>query len=175
MINLHDSDATLPDVDTASQPPSLTLAPALSADELEQEAQLKLRWVDQKKSALLRWTMLRMDELEAIGGHTEPLIELICERYVLPRADVEKQVQHFLDNYISIVPKDPYNGRWEELAAIAKGRWNKLHINELIQTKGNKQTLVNLVRRRYAVTPEEARKQVTQFVAKCTYELSRPA
>jgi hypothetical protein len=87
--------------------------------------------------------------------------------------EAEKQVRQFLDNYVPITIPDAFNGKWENHVAAARARWTKLNLAELQQSNGNKQMLVNLVRRRYGLTPDDARKQVTQFISRCTFELNK--
>lgn len=153
--------------------PPIALAPELSEAAIKLHAASQQRWQTQKSAVQKRWLMLHASELDQMNGEAEPLIELISSRYALSPLEAEKQVRQFLDNYVPITTPDAFNGKWESYVAAARARWTKLNVAELQQSKGNKQQLTNLVRRRYGLSPDEARKQVTQFISRCSFELNK--
>ena len=60
----------------------------------------------------------------------------------------------------------PVAGRWELQISAAKVAWNKLTETELIKSEGQEQKLSGLVKERYAVSHDEANKQVKAFLQK---------
>jgi hypothetical protein len=53
--------------------------------------------------------------------------------------------------------------RWHEYRAAAKRRWDKLSEAQITGTRGNRAYLVKRVQEAYAVTGEEAERQVTTW------------
>lgn len=60
--------------------------------------------------------------------------------------------------------KDELQGKWKQQVGAAKIAWGKLTEDELLQSEGQEQKLVGLVQERYAVTRDEALKQVKHFI-----------
>ena len=56
------------------------------------------------------------------------------------------------------------HGMWKQQVGAAKIAWGKLTDDELLQTEGHEEKLAGLVERRYAITRDEAAKQVKQFL-----------
>jgi uncharacterized protein YjbJ (UPF0337 family) len=56
---------------------------------------------------------------------------------------------------------------WKQNASKAKITWSKLTEEELLKTEGQESSLINLVQTRYAVSNDEAQKQVKNFMEKC--------
>ncbi len=168
-----DKPASTDNVLPLHEAPLLKLVPELSQAAVNLEAAAQARWQSQKPAVQKRWLMLHASELDQMNGSVEPLAELVSARYALSPDESEKQVRQFFDTYVPISIPDAFNGRWEHHVAAARSRWTKLNIAELQQSKGNKQMLVNLVRRRYGLTPDEARKQVTQFISRCSFDTNR--
>lgn len=54
-------------------------------------------------------------------------------------------------------------GKWPQLAAIARGVWDDLSLDEVIRCEGDARKLASLVKQRYEMTQEEADKQVMSF------------
>lgn len=61
---------------------------------------------------------------------------------------------------------DEAKGVWKQHVGAAKVVWGKLTDDELLQIEGEAQKLTGLVQERYAITRDEAHKQVSEFFAK---------
>ena len=61
---------------------------------------------------------------------------------------------------------DELKGQWKQHIGAAKIAWGKLTEDELLKLEGHEQKLAGLVQERYAVTRDEADKQVKAFVEK---------
>ena len=57
-------------------------------------------------------------------------------------------------------------GRWKQRIGAAKIAWGKLTEDELLQIEGHQQKLSGLIQQRYAISREEAVKQVKAFFSK---------
>lgn len=57
-------------------------------------------------------------------------------------------------------------GKWKQHVGAAKIAWGKLTDDELLKVEGQQQKLSGLVQERYAVTRDEAEKQVKDFFEK---------
>lgn len=57
-------------------------------------------------------------------------------------------------------------GKWKQHVGAAKIAWGKLSDDELLKVEGQQQKLAGLVQERYAITREEADKQVKSFFEK---------
>jgi uncharacterized protein YjbJ (UPF0337 family) len=57
-------------------------------------------------------------------------------------------------------------GRWKQQVGAAKIVWGKLTEDELLKLEGHQLKLAGLVQERYAITREEANKQVKSFFDK---------
>ncbi len=57
-------------------------------------------------------------------------------------------------------------GKWKQHVGAAKVAWGKLTDDELLKVEGHEEKLVGLVQERYAITVEEAQKQVNKFFEK---------
>ena len=53
--------------------------------------------------------------------------------------------------------------RWHEYKAAAKRRWDKLSEAQLSGTRGNREYLLKRVQEAYAITPNEAERQVAAW------------
>jgi uncharacterized protein YjbJ (UPF0337 family) len=58
---------------------------------------------------------------------------------------------------------DEIKGKWKQRVGSAKIVWGKLTDDELLKSEGQAERLVGLVQERYAVTRDEADKQVKKF------------
>ena len=61
---------------------------------------------------------------------------------------------------------DELKGKWKQQVGAAKIAWGKLTEDELLRLEGHEQKLAGLVQERYAVTRDEADRQVREFFAK---------
>jgi uncharacterized protein YjbJ (UPF0337 family) len=61
---------------------------------------------------------------------------------------------------------DELKGKWKQQVGAAKIAWGKLTEDELLRLEGHEQKLAGLVQERYAITRDEADKQVKEFFAK---------
>jgi len=59
---------------------------------------------------------------------------------------------------------DAMKGKWKQQVGAAKVMWGKLTDDELLKSEGHAQKLAGLVQERYAVTRDEADKQVRKFM-----------
>ena len=67
---------------------------------------------------------------------------------------------------MSMPSVDELKGKWKQQMGAAKIAWGKLTDDELLQVEGEAQKLTGLVQERYAVTRDEADKQVSAFSEK---------
>jgi len=61
---------------------------------------------------------------------------------------------------------DELKGKWKQHVGSAKIVWGKLTEDELLKSEGHAQKLTGLVQERYAITRDEADKQVSDFFKK---------
>jgi uncharacterized protein YjbJ (UPF0337 family) len=61
---------------------------------------------------------------------------------------------------------DELKGKWKEHVGAAKIVWGKLTDDELLRAEGEAQKLIGLIQQRYAITHEEAERQVKHFLDK---------
>lgn len=61
---------------------------------------------------------------------------------------------------------DSIKGQWKQQIGAAKVVWGKLTDDELLKAEGQAQKLAGLVQERYAITRDEAEKQVKAFFDK---------
>ncbi len=61
------------------------------------------------------------------------------------------------------ISADAMKGKWKQQVGKAKQNWGKLTEDELLAAEGRKDELVGLVQERYAITRDEAKKQVDEF------------
>jgi len=61
---------------------------------------------------------------------------------------------------------DEVKGKWKQQMGSAKIAWGKLTEDELLKSEGHEQKLAGLVQERYAVSRDEAHKQVKGFFEK---------
>lgn len=61
---------------------------------------------------------------------------------------------------------DEVKGIWKQQVGAAKIVWGKLTEDELLELEGHQQKLTGLVQERYAITRDEADKQVKSFFEK---------
>ena len=66
---------------------------------------------------------------------------------------------------------DEMKGQWKQHIGAAKVAWGKLTEDELLTLEGHEQKLAGLVQERYAVTRDEADKQVKAFIDKFKLDL----
>jgi uncharacterized protein YjbJ (UPF0337 family) len=61
---------------------------------------------------------------------------------------------------------DEIKGKWKQHVGDVKVAWGKLTDDEILESEGHNQKLAGLVQERYAITREEAEKQVNGFLDK---------
>jgi uncharacterized protein YjbJ (UPF0337 family) len=61
---------------------------------------------------------------------------------------------------------DTISDKWKQLMGAAKLTWGQLTDDELLKSEGHEQKLVGLIQQRYAITSDEASKQVKEFLDK---------
>jgi uncharacterized protein YjbJ (UPF0337 family) len=61
---------------------------------------------------------------------------------------------------------DEVKGIWKQQVGAAKVVWGKLTEDELLKLEGHQQKLTGLIQERYAITRDEADKQVKSFFEK---------
>jgi uncharacterized protein YjbJ (UPF0337 family) len=63
-----------------------------------------------------------------------------------------------------IIPSvDEMKGKWKQHVGAAKIAWGKLTEDELLKAEGHQEKLTGLVQERYAITRDEADRQVKSF------------
>jgi uncharacterized protein YjbJ (UPF0337 family) len=67
---------------------------------------------------------------------------------------------------MSLPSADELKGKWKQQVGEAKLAWGKLTEDELLQSEGRSEKLAGLVQERYAVTRDEADKQIKSFFSK---------
>ena len=67
---------------------------------------------------------------------------------------------------MSIPSVEEVKGKWKQQVGAAKIAWGKLTEDELLKAEGHTQKLAGLVQERYAVSKDEAEKQVKNFFDK---------
>lgn len=137
--------------------------------------EMKGMWKQQTGAAKIMWGKLTEDEILKSEGHAEKLAGLVQERYAVSRDDADNQVKDFFDKHtpdgskkVLGVSVDEIKGIWKQQAGAAKIIWGKLTEDELLKSEGHAQKLAGLVQERYAVTRDEAEKQVKDFFDKHT-------
>lgn len=60
--------------------------------------------------------------------------------------------------------KNAIKGKWKQHIGSARIAWGELTDDELLQTQGHLQKLTGLIQERYAITLDEAEKQVKGFI-----------
>jgi len=68
---------------------------------------------------------------------------------------------------MNMISADEIKGKWKQNVGAAKIAWGKLTEDELLKSEGQVQKLAGLVQERYAITRDEADKQVQTFIDKC--------
>jgi uncharacterized protein YjbJ (UPF0337 family) len=61
---------------------------------------------------------------------------------------------------------DEVKGKWKQHVGAAKIAWGNLTEDELLKSEGHEQKLAGIVQERYAITRDEADKQVKNFLSK---------
>ena len=69
----------------------------------------------------------------------------------------------------SIPATDQLFGKWRQQIGAARIAWDKLTEDELLKSEGREQKLAGLVQQRYAVTRDEADRQIKSFFQKYTF------
>jgi len=72
---------------------------------------------------------------------------------------------------VNLPSVDSMKGQWKQHVGAAKIAWGKLTEDELLKLEGHEQKLAGLVQERYAVTRDEADKQVKAFFDKFKVDL----
>jgi uncharacterized protein YjbJ (UPF0337 family) len=67
---------------------------------------------------------------------------------------------------MSLLNADQMQAKWKQQVGSAKIAWGKLTEDELLKSEGHAQRLAGLVQERYAVTRDEADRQVKSFLEK---------
>jgi uncharacterized protein YjbJ (UPF0337 family) len=67
---------------------------------------------------------------------------------------------------MSLPSADQLKGKWKQQVGGAKLAWGKLTEDEILKSEGRAEKLAGLVQERYAVTRDEADKQVKSFLDK---------
>ncbi len=55
-------------------------------------------------------------------------------------------------------------GKWKQQVGAAKIAWGKLTEDELLKSEGQQQKLAGLLQERYAITRDEADRQIKDFI-----------
>lgn len=67
---------------------------------------------------------------------------------------------------MNIPSVDELKGKWKQHLGAAKIAWGELTEDELLKSEGQQQKLIGLVQERYAITRDEADRQVKSFFGK---------
>jgi uncharacterized protein YjbJ (UPF0337 family) len=82
------------------------------------------------------------------------------------RRSDEHAGHHAGEAVMSLPSVDEMKGVWKQRVGAAKIAWGKLTEDELLRLEGHEQKLAGLVQERYAITRDEADKQVKSFFDK---------
>ena len=80
--------------------------------------------------------------------------------------EVKSRPQQEQQQQMSLPSVDEIKGKWKQHVGAAKIAWGKLTEDEFLQLEGQEQKLTGLVQERYAITRDEADKQVKAFFDK---------
>lgn len=69
---------------------------------------------------------------------------------------------------MSLPSADELKGKWKQQVGGAKVAWGKLTEDEILESEGRVEKLAGLVQERYAITRDEADKQVKEFFSKAS-------
>lgn len=69
---------------------------------------------------------------------------------------------------MSLPSADELKGKWKQQVGGAKVAWGKLTEDEILKSEGRAEKLAGLVQERYAITRDEADKQVKEFFSKAS-------
>lgn len=61
---------------------------------------------------------------------------------------------------------DTIESRWDDFKASAKLRWGKLSVAQINGAQGKRENLARHVQEEYSVTPEEAERQLAEWLAR---------
>ncbi len=61
---------------------------------------------------------------------------------------------------------DRVSGRWKELQGAAKAKWGDLTDDELTEAEGNKDRMLGLLQKKYAMAKDEAERELDDLVSK---------
>lgn len=126
--------------------------------------EIKAIWKQKIGDAKIAWGKLTEDELLKAEGHIDKLTGLVQERYAVTRDEATTQVKGFFEKHVPSMPSsDEIKGKWKQQMGAAKIAWGKLTDDELLEIEGHEQKLAGLVQERYALTRDEAEKQVKGF------------
>ncbi len=67
----------------------------------------------------------------------------------------------------TIAKTDAIHNKWQSQVKAAKSNWNKISAAELLKSNGTEVNLTELVQHRYALSKNDANKQVKIFIANC--------
>lgn len=67
---------------------------------------------------------------------------------------------------MSLPSADELKGKWKQQVGGAKLAWGKLTEDEILKSEGRAEKLAGLVQEHYAITRDEADKQVKEFFSK---------
>jgi uncharacterized protein YjbJ (UPF0337 family) len=91
---------------------------------------------------------------------------LVPTKPVRPEDEIKSRPQQEQQQQMSIPSVDEIKGKWKQHVGAAKIAWGKLTEDEFLQLEGQQQKLTGLVQERYAITRDEADKQVKAFFEK---------
>lgn len=67
---------------------------------------------------------------------------------------------------MGLLSADELKGKWKQQVGAVKLAWGKLTDDEILKSEGRAEKLAGLVQERYAITRDEADKQVNRFFDK---------
>jgi uncharacterized protein YjbJ (UPF0337 family) len=80
--------------------------------------------------------------------------------------EIKTRPQKEQQQQMSLPSIDEVKGKWKQHVGAAKIAWGKLTEDEFLELEGQQQKLTGLVQERYAITRDEADKQVKAFFDK---------
>jgi uncharacterized protein YjbJ (UPF0337 family) len=94
-----------------------------------------------------------------------PPAKALC-RPLLADKTARTSIQSNKETTMNLPSVEELKGKWKQQMGAAKIAWGKLTDDELLQSEGHAEKLAGLIETRYAVTCDEAARQVKAFFAR---------
>ncbi len=116
-------------------------------------------------SVLAIWSDITANELEGIAGDRIALEALLRRKYGYG-TELANQLCTGVEEL-----HERFNGQWEVVRECVPQHWAELDARDVATMSGTMSELAGLVARRYSITPEAARAEVSEFLEKIDYRM----